>query len=79
MFVKLDGGETALKAGEYALPAEASMRDIYEILKDGKAILYPLTIAEGLSVKQIVRILDGAPHLKGELVNLPYSYLPSYI
>lgn len=71
LFVKLDGGETALKAGEYALPAEASMRDIYEILKDGQAILYPLTFAEGLTSAQIVRLIDGAPHITGEMSDIP--------
>lgn len=71
MFVKLDGGETSLKAGEYALPAEASMRDIYEILKEGQAILYPLTIAEGLTSAQIVRVIDAAPQIKGELSEIP--------
>lgn len=71
LFVKLDGGETSLKAGEYALPAEASMRDIYEILKDGQAILYPLTFAEGLTSAQIVRTIDDASNLTGELSTIP--------
>ncbi|NNC36878.1 MAG: endolytic transglycosylase MltG [Hyphomonadaceae bacterium] len=71
LFVKLDGGETSLKAGEYALPAEASMRDIYEILKDGQAILYPLTFAEGLTSAQIVRTIEDASNLTGELSTIP--------
>lgn len=71
LFVRLDGGETSLKAGEYALPAEASMRDIYEILKDGKAILYPITFAEGLTSAQIVRLIEAAPNLTGELKETP--------
>lgn len=71
LFVKLDGGETTLKAGEFALPADASMRDIYEILKDGQAILYPLTFAEGLTSAQIIRLIDRVPHITGELAGVP--------
>lgn len=67
IFVKLDGGETALKAGEYNVPAGASMRDVYEILQKGQAILYPFTIAEGLSSQQILRLIDGNPRLKGDV------------
>jgi len=71
LFVRLDGGETSLKAGEFALPADASMRDIYEILKDGQAILYPITLAEGLTSAQIVRIVNNAENIAGEIVDIP--------
>jgi len=71
LFVKLDGGETSLKAGEYALPAKASMRDIYEILQEGQAILYPITFAEGLTSAQIVRAINAADNIPGELTEIP--------
>lgn len=57
IFVKLDGGEKALKAGEYNIPALASMRDVYDILQKGQAILYPFTVAEGLTSAQIYRLI----------------------
>jgi UPF0755 protein len=41
-----------LKAGEYAVSAGASMRDIMELLKSGKSVQYKLTIPEGLTVQQ---------------------------
>jgi UPF0755 protein len=41
-----------LKAGEYAVSAGASMRDIMELLKSGKSVQYKLTIPEGLTVEQ---------------------------
>jgi UPF0755 protein len=41
-----------LKAGEYAIGAGASMRDIMELLKSGKSVQYKLTIPEGLTVQQ---------------------------
>ena len=70
-FVKLDGGETSLKAGEYIVPAQASMQDIYGILKDGKAILYPITIAEGLTSAQIMRQIGAADNIPGEVPEAP--------
>ena len=70
-FVKLDGGETSLKAGEYIVPAQASMRDVYDILRDGKAVLYPITIAEGLTSAQIMRQIGAAENISGTLPEMP--------
>jgi len=50
--VRANGSETALKSGEYSIKAHASMRDIMELLKSGKSVLYSLTIPEGLTVEQ---------------------------
>lgn len=63
LMVRLQGEETGLKAGEYAIPAAASLRDIYKTLSDGKAILYPFTAPEGLTSAQIVRAMEGMPTL----------------
>lgn len=71
LFVKLDKGETGLKAGEYAIPPQASMRDIYEILTDGQAILYPITFAEGLTSAQILRVIVAAETVGGETPTIP--------
>jgi len=71
MFVKFDGGETNLKAGEYAIPPAASMRDVYEILTDGKAILYPVTFAEGLTSAQIIRTIASMDNIPGDAPNTP--------
>lgn len=67
IFVKLDGGEGALKAGEFEIPAFASMQDVYEVLKDGKAILYPITVAEGLTSAQVLRLVAAKETLSGDL------------
>ncbi len=71
MFVKLDGGEANLKAGEYAIPPAASMLDVYEILTDGQAILYPFTVAEGLTSAQIIRQINGAQNIPGQVTTIP--------
>ncbi|MBN9000069.1 MAG: endolytic transglycosylase MltG, partial [Rhizobiales bacterium] len=60
-----------LKAGEYLIPAHASMRDIMNALVEGKAIVYSVTIPEGLTSQQIVDRLNADPVLLGKLVTVP--------
>lgn len=71
MFVKFDGGQANLKAGEYAIPPDASMRDVYEILTDGQAILYPVTFAEGLTSAQIIRKISASENIPGDSPKTP--------
>ncbi|MGQ3291987.1 MAG: endolytic transglycosylase MltG [Shinella sp.] len=63
--VYLDG--QTLKAGEYEIKAGATMRDIVELLKSGKSILYSVSVPEGLTVKQIFKRLTDDPVLEGDL------------
>ncbi len=82
LFVKLEKGDGQLQAGEFSIPAHASIRDIYMILKDGKAILYPFTAPEGRtsaqiyrSIDKIVTIIDDSPPLPAEGTLLPETYM----
>jgi UPF0755 protein len=59
-------GET-LKAGEYEIKAGATMREIVELLKSGKSILYSVSVPEGLTVKQVFKRLSDDPVLEGDL------------
>lgn len=59
-------GDT-LKAGEYEIKAQASMKDVMEILRSGKSILYSVSFPEGLTVKQMFNRLLANPVLEGEL------------
>ena len=63
-FLKAD---SELKAGEYAIPAKASMAEIMEILREGKSILYKLTVPEGLTSKQAMRLVESHEILQGEI------------
>ncbi|MEO3387714.1 endolytic transglycosylase MltG [Mesorhizobium sp. CAU 1741] len=56
-----------LKAGEYAIPAAASMHDIMEIFVDGESILHSVTIPEGLTVAQAFRRIAAAEELTGDM------------
>lgn len=62
----LDEDET-LKAGEYEIKAKASMKEIMDLLKSGKSILYSISFPEGLSVKQMFKRIAEDPVLEGEL------------
>ena len=82
LLVKLEEAETGLKAGEYAIGSGASLRDIYETLSDGKAILYPFTAPEGLTSAQIMRAMstigtleDDNPPIPAEGTLLPETYM----
>ncbi len=61
----------AMKAGEYAIPSGASPAQIMNILIEGKAIVYKLTLAEGLTSATIVGLVQGEPALTGDVNDIP--------
>nr|WP_245264974.1 endolytic transglycosylase MltG [Mesorhizobium opportunistum] len=65
--VRAFGNDSALKAGEYEVKPRASMRDIMELLKSGKSVMYSLTIPEGLTVEQALQRIAGEPALSGDM------------
>lgn len=76
-------GETAaLKAGEYAVPAHASMADVLDMLVKHKAIEHKITIPEGYTSGMIAdvvnkdSVLEGSPVAEpAEGTLLPETYL----
>ena len=68
----------ALKAGEYAIPSGATPAEIMNILVEGKAIVYKLTLAEGLTSAMIVELVRQHPTLVGDVADVPLegSLLP---
>ncbi len=76
--------ETQMKAGEFAIPSGASLKDIVDILVEGKSILYPVTIPEGLTSDMILQRLAEMDILTGEVptdiaegMMLPDTYMVS--
>lgn len=68
----MSGGKPVeMKAGEYEIKAAASMRDVLELLGEGKSILYKVTLPEGLTSQQIVERLLAEPNLSGEITQIP--------
>ena len=69
--VMLGHQQSNLKAGEYLIPAHASMRDIMDAMVTGKGILYSITIPEGLTSTQIVDRLNAEDILVGDIKAIP--------
>ncbi len=65
--VRLERVAGQLKAGEYAFPAGASMREVMNTIRSGNSILHTVTIPEGWTVKQIYARLAADEVLVGEL------------
>jgi UPF0755 protein len=71
VMVMIDGGDRDLRAGEFAIPEAASMAEIYDILRSGQTIQYPVTAAEGLTTAMIARVVEASDVLTGEIERLP--------
>jgi UPF0755 protein len=69
--VWLSGEQANLKAGEYLIPARASMADIMDTMVSGRGILYSISIPEGLTSRQIVDRLTEDDILTGEVKEVP--------
>ncbi|ESR27232.1 hypothetical protein N177_0211 [Lutibaculum baratangense AMV1] len=69
--VALSQARGDLKAGEYLFPERASMREVMDILVEGKAILHTVTIPEGYTSAQIVRRLQEDETLVGQIEEIP--------
>lgn len=68
---RLRGLSARLKAGEYAIPARASMRAIAAILVEGKSIQHKLTAAEGLTSDMVLKLVAADPVLLGDAGPVP--------
>lgn len=73
-----DGTSPRIKAGEYLFPAGISARGVGELLTSGKTVRRRFTIAEGLTVAQVVALLRNAEGMEGDVAPMPVegSLLP---
>lgn len=69
--VRLRQLDSKLKAGEFAIPSQASMEDIAAILMSGKSIQHKLTVAEGLTSQMVYDLVKADPVLAGEAGAVP--------
>ncbi|MDX2289601.1 MAG: endolytic transglycosylase MltG [Hyphomicrobiaceae bacterium] len=60
-----------LKAGEYEIAKGASMREVMRTLTEGRAVLYKLTLPEGLTSQQIVERMQAEESLSGDIAAIP--------
>jgi UPF0755 protein len=65
------GKQISLQAGEFEFRRQASLADVLETLAQGKAVLYRLTIPEGLTSQQVVARLRADENLSGDVTEIP--------
>jgi len=64
---KLTRGDGPVRAGEYLIPAGASLAQVLDILRHGTPVQHHVTLPEGLTSAQIVKILAGLPAASGDV------------
>ena len=65
------GTQRNLQAGEFRIPARASLSRVAEILSRGRSVAYKVTIPEGTTSWEVVQILRSNPDLTGEIASIP--------
>lgn len=68
---RLSGRHKNLKAGEYEFTPGVSLREALDILSEGAVVQRRITVREGLTSWQVVKILKETPELTGEIVTVP--------
>jgi UPF0755 protein len=75
---EVTGSAEKLHAGELAFAANASLEQVLDTLRTARPVQHRLTIPEGLTAAQIVRLFDRAEALTGDMPVLAEgSLLPS--
>lgn len=61
---------SSLKAGEYQVPAGATMHELLQLITSGKVIDYPVTFIEGWNFKQLREALSKQKNLRQKIEEL---------
>lgn len=69
--VRAAGKEKALKVGEFAFSPGMSMRDVMNVLTDGRPIQYSLSFPEGLTSYQMVERITFSADMTGTVEGVP--------
>jgi peptidoglycan lytic transglycosylase G len=67
----IDGAQHGLRAGEYAFGPGVSMKGVLDILREGRTVVRKVTLAEGLTSREMMALLEQADGLKGEIDEVP--------
>jgi UPF0755 protein len=67
----VEGDRSKVKAGEYLIHQNASMREVMDTLVSGRQILHSVTIPEGLTSQEVVDRLRANDLLMGDIREVP--------
>lgn len=65
------GGSASLQAGEYEIPANASIRQIVELMTSGDALQHAITFPEGITIAAAMKVIEESEVLTGEMPEAP--------
>ena len=68
---RVDDTATRLRSGEYAFPPSISPRDAAAMLAAGRTVVRRITLAEGLTIFQILELVGAAEGLEGDIGERP--------
>jgi UPF0755 protein len=71
LWARLTEQHTKLRAGEFEIPPRASIADVLNVLERGETVVRKLTLAEGLTVTEMLIIIQDAEGLVGHVSNIP--------
>ncbi|MCA8900697.1 MAG: endolytic transglycosylase MltG [Hyphomonas sp.] len=64
---KIDGNELAIKTGEFEIEHGASLADVLGTLIEGKSVQHRITLPEGRTTAQLLKIIEADPVLTGDM------------
>ena len=68
---RLRSANRQLRAGEFLFPRQVNAFDAIEILRSGQPVIRRFTVAEGLTVMQVIQLLEKEPALVGAVPAVP--------
>ncbi len=68
---RLYGGGRTLQAGEYEIPAHASVRQIVELMASGAAMQHAVTFPEGITIRGVMKVIEDNDVLTGPMPEAP--------
>jgi len=61
---QLSGRQTSIKTGEYVLPEDATVAELYELLQTGQSKQYRHSVIEGTNFKEMIQSIENVGELK---------------
>jgi len=68
---RIDGTQLDIKTGEYIIEPRASLRQVLSILIEGRSVLHRITLPEGRTTAQLLKIIAENDRLTGDMPETP--------
>ena len=68
---RLDKTELGIKTGEYIIEPHAPLRQVLSILIEGRSVLHRITLPEGRTTAQLLKVIAENDKLEGEMPEIP--------